>query len=178
MVEALPYRHYDLDPAELSRRACATKLVLTDFDGVLTDGRVRYSTQGERERKFSLRDGEAIQRLKRSGISTAIIAQEASSAVEEHAHRLKCHLFVGEAERPQYFDRLRLDLGLEHRELAYVGRALSDTDLAKAIEHEGLTGGPAHESAPILRLVHYRCTKRGGEGMFDEFATWLLALRT
>ncbi len=56
----------------LAERARRTKLVLTDCDGVLTDGGVYYSAAGEDLKRFSLRDGMGVERLRRAGIATAI----------------------------------------------------------------------------------------------------------
>jgi 3-deoxy-D-manno-octulosonate 8-phosphate phosphatase (KDO 8-P phosphatase) len=59
-----------LPAAELRLRARRLRLVLTDSDGVLTDGGVYYSDRGEALRRFSVRDGMGVERLRIAGIAT------------------------------------------------------------------------------------------------------------
>ena len=57
------------------------KLVLTDVDGVLTDGGRYYSEKGEIVKRFHVRDGMGINILLRNGIQTAIVTKENSKIV-------------------------------------------------------------------------------------------------
>src|SRR5262245_14629706 len=83
-------------PAELSRRARQITLVLSDCDGVLTDNSVYYSASGEEMKRFSIRDGMGVERLRDAGIQTAIITRECSLSAKSRAEKLKLlHLFLG-----------------------------------------------------------------------------------
>ena len=67
-----------LSPAELHRRAARLRLVLTDSDGVLTDTGVYYSERGEELKRFSIRDGMGVERLRNAGVETGIVTGERS----------------------------------------------------------------------------------------------------
>ena len=57
------------------------KIILTDVDGVLTDGGMYYSADGDIMKKFHARDGMAISLLKKNGIPTIIITKEKTTIV-------------------------------------------------------------------------------------------------
>ncbi len=66
------------------------KIVLTDNDGVLTDTGVYYSAKGEELKRFSIRDGMGIERLRKyAGVETIIITGEESGSVRTRAEKLK-----------------------------------------------------------------------------------------
>jgi 3-deoxy-D-manno-octulosonate 8-phosphate phosphatase (KDO 8-P phosphatase) len=66
------------------------KIVLTDNDGVLTDTGVYYSAKGEELKRFSIRDGMGIERLRKyAGVETIIITGEESGSVKTRAEKLK-----------------------------------------------------------------------------------------
>src|SRR6202000_2363940 len=82
----------------LKEKASRLKLLITDCDGVLTDGGVYYGENGEDLKKFNIRDGMGVERLRKlCGIETAIITGEKSPSVIQRAKKLQIeelHLFV------------------------------------------------------------------------------------
>ena len=79
---------------ELARRASRIRLVLTDSDGVLTDTGVYYSERrGEELKRFSIRDGMGVERLRLAGIETGIVTGEQSASVLRRAEKLGCATF-------------------------------------------------------------------------------------
>jgi len=73
----------------LQERLAKIKYVLTDCDGVLTDGGVYYGDQGEYLKKFNIRDGMGVERLRKlSSIETGIITGESSPSVVKRADKL------------------------------------------------------------------------------------------
>src|ERR1700761_4971149 len=99
----------------LQQKAVKIKLLITDCDGVLTDGGVYYGDNGEDLKKFNMRDGMGVERLRRfAGIETAIITGEKSPSVIARAQKLQItelHLFV--KDKPQVLKEIisRLQLG-------------------------------------------------------------------
>jgi 3-deoxy-D-manno-octulosonate 8-phosphate phosphatase (KDO 8-P phosphatase) len=165
-------------PAELRARARRLRLVLTDSDGVLTDGGVYYSDSGESLRRFSVRDGMGIERLRLAGIATAIITRERSGAVERRSAKLGLpHLFLGVQDKAAQLPAVLLATGLGIEALAYIGDDVNDLGIMAAIGERGLTGAPADAMPELLAACHYRCTARGGHGAFRDFAEWLLGMR-
>ena len=76
--------------SHLKDKAEKIKVILTDVDGVLTDTGVYYGEDGEVLKRFSIRDGMGVERLrKHAGIETIIITGENSGAVKSRAEKLK-----------------------------------------------------------------------------------------
>ena len=99
-----------LSPAELHRRAARLRLVLTDSDGVLTDTGVYYSERGEELKRFSIRDGMGVERLRNAGVDTGIVTGERSPSVVRRAEKLGLpHVLLGVK------DKLRRRAGLVRR---------------------------------------------------------------
>jgi 3-deoxy-D-manno-octulosonate 8-phosphate phosphatase (KDO 8-P phosphatase) len=162
----------------LVERARRLRLVLTDCDGVLTDGGVYYAADGEALRRFSVRDGMGVERLRESGIWTAIVTRERSSSVERRAAKL--HLpyhFAGIQDKAAHLDAILRETGLETAALAYIGDDVNDLGLIAAVGERGLTAAPADAMPDVLEAVHYRCTAPGGFGAFRDFAEWILRLK-
>jgi 3-deoxy-D-manno-octulosonate 8-phosphate phosphatase (KDO 8-P phosphatase) len=167
----------DLSASELASRARRLSLVLTDCDGVLTDGTAWYSERGEELKRFSLRDGMGVELLRTHGVETAIVTRERSGAVRRRAEKLGVALFEGvrdkEAELPRMLELTERQPG----EVAYMGDDVNDLEILRAIGVEGLTAAPADAALAVARWAHLSCHARGGEGAFREFADWILLLR-
>ena len=84
--------------AEIIERARGIRLLVSDCDGVLTDGGVYYSGAGEVSKRFYIRDGMGVERLRKlAGIDTALVSGEGSPALKKRAEKLsitECHLGI------------------------------------------------------------------------------------
>jgi 3-deoxy-D-manno-octulosonate 8-phosphate phosphatase (KDO 8-P phosphatase) len=163
---------------ELRRRAAAIRLVLTDNDGVLTDTGVYYSERGEELKRFSIRDGMGVERLRDAGIATAIITGETSESVARRSEKLKLPaLFLGVKDKAAHLATVLTHMGVSVPQVAYIGDDVNDLALLERVGREGLTGAP-HDAMPtVARRVHFVSSSRGGHGAFRDFAEWILALR-
>src|ERR1039457_2665855 len=75
------------------------KIVLSDIDGVLTDGGMYYTESGDEFKKFNTRDGMGFELLKRAGIKTGIITTENTLIVERRAQKLSVdYLYQGKRD--------------------------------------------------------------------------------
>jgi 3-deoxy-D-manno-octulosonate 8-phosphate phosphatase (KDO 8-P phosphatase) len=167
-----------LAPEELRARARRLRLVLTDSDGVLTDGGVYYSDRGEALRRFSVRDGMGVERLRNAGIATGIITRESCGCVERRAAKLQLpHLFLGVRDKAAQLPAVLDATGLAVDALAYIGDDVNDLGIMAAIGERGLTAAPADAMPEVQAACHHLCVARGGHGAFRDFAEWLLGLR-
>ena len=169
-------------PVLLSRalrlRAAHIRLVITDVDGVLTDGGVYYSERGEAQKRFSMRDGMGVERLRNADIETAFLSREGSPIVARRAEKLQLRLvYLGVADKRAALPQILVDGRLDASQLAYIGDDVNDAGIMAEVAARGLTGAPADAVPSILKLAHYRCQQRGGYGAFREFAEWILGLR-
>jgi 3-deoxy-D-manno-octulosonate 8-phosphate phosphatase (KDO 8-P phosphatase) len=163
-------------------RGAATKLVVTDVDGVLTDGGVYYSERGEALKRFSLRDGMGVERLRNDGIETAFMTRESSPIVARRAEKLGLRLvYLGVYDKKEMLPRLLADgdhgAGLDVSQLAYIGDDVNDLEIMEAIGARGLVGAPADAMPQVSRVAHLACARAGGAGAFRDFAEWILELR-
>ena len=164
--------------AALAARARRTRLLLTDCDGVLTDGSVYYSDAGEALKRFSVRDGMGVERLRAAGIETAILTREVSPAVRQRAKKLGLpYLFEGVSDKAAHLEVVERESGFGREALAYIGDDVNDLGIIEAIFPRGITAAPADAMIEVRSAVHYRTWDPGGRGAFRDFAEWILRLR-
>jgi len=167
-----------LSATELRRRARAIRLVLTDSDGVLTDTGVYYGESGEVMKRFSIRDGMGVERLRLDGIETAIITGELSGSVRTRSQKLGLpRVYLGIKDKAAHLPAILAETGLSAGQVAYVGDDVNDLGIIDLIRPSGLTAAPGDAMPVVLKRVHYRTRERAGYGAFREFAEWLLAMR-
>jgi 3-deoxy-D-manno-octulosonate 8-phosphate phosphatase (KDO 8-P phosphatase) len=164
-----------VDASELARRAARVRLVVSDVDGVLTDAGVYYSERGEELKRFNVRDGMGVERLRGVGIRTAFLTKETSPSVRARARKLALeHTWLGVADKRAHLPVVLSETGLTLAEIAYIGDDVNDLAIIEAIATEGLTAAPADAMDAVARVVHHRVAARGGHGAFREFADWIL----
>ena len=167
-----------LSKREIVKRAANIRLVLADNDGVMTDTGVYYSEQGEAFKRFSIRDGMGVERLREAGIETAIITGELSGSVRKRAEKLRLrHVYLGVRDKLAQLQAIFQETGLSIEQLAYIGDDVNDLDALRAIRAFGLTAAPADAMEEVRKSVHYNCKARGGDGAFREFAELILSSR-
>jgi len=164
---------------EFRARSKKIALVITDCDGVLTDNGVYYSAEGEALKRFSIRDGMGVQRLRESGIQTAIVSGEHSPSLERRAEKLRIEqLYLGVRDKQAQLKRILAASNLKLCNIAYIGDDILDLPVIREVYGGGLTGAPSDAMPVVSWSVHYRCSAEGGHGAFREFAEWILSLRT
>ena len=153
------------------------KLLLTDVDGVLTDGGVYYGETGEVLKRFSIRDGMGVERLRKlCGIDTGIVTGELSPSVARRAEKLRItQLHLGIKDKLGRVEEILHAGGWNWEELAFIGDDVNDLDVLQRV---GLSACPGDAMAAVSGIVHYRCVAYGGHGAFRELAEWIISLRS
>jgi 3-deoxy-D-manno-octulosonate 8-phosphate phosphatase (KDO 8-P phosphatase) len=160
----------------LKDKARKVKLLLTDNDGVLTDNGVYYSESGETMKRFSIRDGMGIERLKSIGIETGIITGELSGSVKKRAEKLKItELFQGVLNKKELLEEILKRRNYKPENIAFIGDDVNDYEIIKMV---GLSASPSDGMTYIKDIVDYVCKERGGYGAFREFAELIIALNS
>ncbi|NTW69395.1 MAG: 3-deoxy-D-manno-octulosonate 8-phosphate phosphatase [Chlorobiaceae bacterium] len=163
---------------ELKRRAERIKLVLSDNDGVLTDNGVYYSERGEEMKRYSIRDGMGVERLRAAGIETGIMTGELSPSIKKRAEKLAIrNLYLGIKDKVAMLETVQAETGFALHEIAYIGDDVNDIGIMNVIAPEGLTACPKDGTLFVEPSVHYRANADGGHGAFRDFAEWLINLR-
>ena len=167
-----------LSPAKFARRARRIRLLLTDNDGVLTDTGVYYGADGEAVKRYSIRDGMGMERLRVLGIETGIITGEKSPNVKRRAEKLKLkHLYLGVKDKTAALAGIRLETGFSNDEIAYIGDDVNDLGIMDVIGEAGLIAAPADAMPQVRSAAQYLCAWRGGNGAFRDFAEALITFR-
>lgn len=166
-----------LDDAQLRARAARIRLVLTDCDGVLTDAGVYVSERGEEMKRFSLRDGMGVERLRDAGIATAIVTRERSAIVARRAEKLGIRLYQGIRDKLAALPEILHDAAVALESVAYIGDDVNDLAILNAVGEVGLTGAPADAEPEVAQVAHLHGGRCGGYGAMREFAEAILRLR-
>lgn len=154
------------------------RLVLTDVDGVLTDAGVYYSAEGEQLKRFSVRDGMGVERLRLAGIETGIITGENSEPVMRRAEKLSINeLHLGIKDKPATLRAILSRRDIADDAVAYIGDDVNDLQVIKSLRERGLTGAPSDAIDDVRSVVHFISPAAGGHGAFRAFADWILKLR-
>ena len=83
------------------------KMLLTDVDGVLTDGGMYYSNKGDIMKKFHARDGMGVTLLRKKGIDTIIVTKEKTDIVKHWSKKMKIReLFDGIKDKEVILDKV------------------------------------------------------------------------
>jgi 3-deoxy-D-manno-octulosonate 8-phosphate phosphatase (KDO 8-P phosphatase) len=163
-----------LDPAARARQITH---LLTDCDGVLTDGTVYCSAAGEELLRFSRRDGMGVQRLLQAGITCAIVTRERSPIVARRAEKLGITVHAGIDDKRTWLVAWLREQKLHAAQVAYIGDDVNDLEIIAALQPHGLTGAPADAEPQVTGAVDFVSGRGGGAGAFREFAEFILGAR-
>ena len=148
------------------------KLFCMDVDGVLTDGGMYYSENGDELKKFNARDGHGLQLLRDAGIKTAIITNENTKIIERRAQKLKIdEVHQGAGDKGKVIEELSSRLGISLAQIAYVGDDLNDLG---AMEKVGLPIAVADAQKSVKSAAQHVTSAKGGEGAVREAAEFIL----
>ena len=138
------------------------KLVCLDVDGVLTDGSIIISGQGELFKQFYVRDGLGIKFLQDCGIQVAICTGRQSDIVIERAKELGITLLMqGQKDKREGLAEICRKAGVSPEETAYMGDDIPDYEVMRAC---GLPCCPADAAEEIKRISCYISDRCGGMG--------------
>jgi 3-deoxy-D-manno-octulosonate 8-phosphate phosphatase (KDO 8-P phosphatase) len=153
-------------------RAQNIRLLICDVDGVLTDGRLYFTPEGEELKSFHARDGHGIKLVQRAGIDTAVISGRNSKAVALRMESLGVrHVFQGQEHKLPTFLNLLEELGITADQVAFVGDDLLDLPLLRRV---GLAVAVADSHFTILNSAHWITSQPGGMGAVREVCDLLL----
>jgi len=143
-----------------------------DVDGVLTDGTLYYSANGEELKAFNIYDGLGIKMLQAGGVEPAIITGRRSRALELRAENLGIrHVYQGAERKLAAFDDLLRKLTLEPGQVACMGDDLPDLAL---LERCALAVTVPDAPDVVRSRAHYVTRRRGGGGAVREACELIL----
>ena len=143
------------------------KLILTDIDGVWTDGGMYYDQTGNEWKKFNTSDSAGVLFAHRLNITVCIITGEETQIVARRSDKLHVdYLFQNSKDKLAITQTLCEELHITLKDVAYIGDDIGDMSLLKQV---GYAGVPASAPDYVRALGNVPLTKKGGEGVFREF---------
>ncbi len=157
---------------KVSDRCQAIELILTDVDGVLTDGGVIFDNRGIESKRFHIRDGLGIKLWQRAGGKFGIITGRSSHVVELRAAELGINLVrQGTDDKLTAAQDICRELNLKPEQVCYVGDDLPDLLLAR---HVGLAVAVGDACAELRAAAHHVTGAAGGAGAIREVVELIL----
>ena len=158
---------------KLSDKISQIKIVLTDVDGVLTDGSLYYTDEGLVMKKFFVRDGMGAVLLKDKGIEVGILTSDNSEIAETRGKRLNLDLvYTGIKNKKEAIEEICSLRKIKSENIAFIGDDVNDLEALKFV---GLSACPDDAINSIRSIVDYVCKNKGGGGAFRELADLILA---
>ncbi len=154
-------------------KARNVRLMGFDVDGVLTDGRLYFSAEGDSIKAFHSRDGLGMAILGKAGIRLAIITGRKSALVERRAENLGIDLvFQGVEDKRAVMAELLAREGLSFAEAGYMGDDVVDLSVMRAC---GFAATVPDAHPLVTRLAHYVTRQPAGMGAAREICELILS---
>jgi len=158
--------------SEIVERARRVKLLITDIDGVMTDGRIVYSIYGDELKFFDVTDGFGISLLNRVGIKTVIITAKKSRIVKIRARDLKvARAYAGFLDKNIPFNDVLKRFKIPAEEICFIGDDLIDVPILKKV---GFAVSVPNGMEEVKAIAHHITSKSGGRGAVRELCELIL----
>lgn len=153
------------------------KIVITDVDGVLTDGGIYTGPKGILFKKFNVKDGAGVQILKSIGIDTLIISSETDKVnqkiLESRSHKIGVkHCFSSVNDKYKFLLNFMIKNNLEYENIAYIADDINDLP---AITLASIRACPADAVNEIKKVCNMKLSKSGGKGCFRELVNKIVS---
>lgn len=149
----------------LNERLRKIKLIIYDFDGVMTDNRVMVDQNGVESVMVNRGDGYGVTNIKKFGIEQIIVSTEVNPVVKRRAEKLKIDVIHGVEDKKTICQNYINEKGYEKDQVMFIGNDLNDIEAMGVV---GLTGAPKDAEEEILSYVDWISTKNGGYGVIRE----------
>jgi len=155
--------------AELAK---SVKAIIFDVDGVLTDGGLYRSDDGQEIKRFHAADGLGIRMLGDAGVKIAVITGRESNVVRHRCKELQIeHLVQGAKDKLPAFEKLCSETGLAPTDFAYMGDDIIDLPVMRRVK---LALTVPNANAEVSEIAHWTSSKPGGNGAAREACELLL----
>jgi 3-deoxy-D-manno-octulosonate 8-phosphate phosphatase (KDO 8-P phosphatase) len=157
----------------LKKKCIDIKVVITDVDGVLTDGGMFYSKNGEMLKKFNTRDGMGVELLHNNKIPVIIITRENSKIVISRAKKLLIDdVNIGIKKKEMLLPKICKKYQINKENIAYIGDDINDLEILKQV---GFSVSPCDGISIIKKKSDYVCQSKGGDGVLREVADLIIS---
>ncbi len=160
----------------LADRLARVRMIVLDVDGTLTDGGIYVLDSGEEMKRFHVKDGMAIARLRQQGFVFGFLSGSKSErAIRKRAIDLRVErVYVGEGNKQAVVTQWLEEFSLVPEQVLYMGDDLNDLEVMR---YCGVRACPADAAEPVRQLADVVTERRGGDACFRELADRYFSLR-
>ena len=156
-------------------KASDIRLIVSDVDGVWTDGRIIYVGDGNEIKEFNVRDGLAVKLAQRVGITVALLTSRRSPALERRARELGIlEVRQGAANKLVELQSIATSLEVTLDQIVYLGDDLPDL---APMTNVAISAAPSDAAPEVLAAATWKLDAQGGRGAFRELVERLLRER-
>ena len=149
------------------------KMIISDVDGVWTDGSIYKGKDGIELKRFFVNDGAGVAIIRAAGLKLALISGRFSEATADRAAELKIEdVYNGTLNKIPPYEALKEKYNLSNNEIAYIGDDLIDIPVMNLV---GVPIATENASKICKAVAVYVTEKSGGQGAFREAVEWILA---
>jgi N-acylneuraminate cytidylyltransferase len=146
------------------------KIIFTDFDGCLTDDKVKVNIFGKESVKANRKDGLAVKRLEKLGIKVVITTSETNEVVATRAKKMKIEVLRGLLNKKESISTYLEEASLSWSDIWYVGNDVNDLE---TMQKAAKSFCPLDASVEAFKIADVVLSRRGGEGVLAEIASRL-----
>jgi 3-deoxy-D-manno-octulosonate 8-phosphate phosphatase (KDO 8-P phosphatase) len=159
----------------LNRRLRKIRCLLMDVDGVLTDGKLHFTSDGIESKTFHVQDGHGIAMAQRVGLTIGFISGRPSKATTQRAADLGVKIVLQKAvNKMEMVEIVKRQHGFTNEEIAFIGDELVDLPVLRRV---GLAVAVPNAMDEVRRAAHYVTRHRGGDGAVREVIEMILKAR-
>ena len=148
------------------------KMIISDIDGVWTDGTLYKGTDGQEFKKFNVSDGVGVAMARAANFRIALISGRYSAATEYRAEELKIKdVYNGGLNKIPAYEELKKKYNLLDNEIAYVGDDLIDISVMKKV---GAPIAVSNAISNVKEIAIFTTKTAGGYGAFREAVSWII----
>lgn len=156
----------------MEARTRKIKLLISDVDGVLTDGSIYMGNDGIEYKQFNVLDGAGVAFARAAGLKLAVISGRYSPATTARMKELGIQdCFQGELDKLKPYAEIIEKYSLKNSEVGFIGDDLIDSSI---MEKVGLAIAVKNAHPYIREIAHFTTEKLGGEGVFREAIEMIL----
>lgn len=148
------------------------KLLITDVDGVLTDGGIILDDSGMEYKRFQVKDGQIVPFLKKYGLAVGAVTGRDVAVVKHRCQQMNLDFhYHGVRNKLDLITQVLDERNLTLDQCAYIGDDIIDLDV---LERVGFSAAPKDALPYVRDRVDFVCTLKGGKGAFRELADTIL----
>lgn len=149
------------------------KLVIFDFDGVFTDGKIIFDSNGNAMKHYQVKDGMGIKRLQEAGFKIGVISGWKDNMSQQYILKhLKIKRFsLGSNKKLDILKEWCDELQITLEEVAYMGDDLNDILVMKEVK---IVACPNNSVGEVKKVANIVCKRNGGNGAVREFCEYLI----